>query len=67
MSGEESGGTRPQPSVRPQRMTNLQLIRALREKAQVEQPGSLCALLNAAADRIETLDERVAIITEAYR
>ena len=49
------------------RMTNLQIIRELRAKAQVEAPGTLSHLLNEAADRIEYLDERVAIVTEAFK
>lgn len=45
------------------------VINDLRQKAAVEGPGSLSALLLTAADRIEELDERVDILSaeiEAY-
>lgn len=45
-------------------MDNYTLIAELRDWADVEGPGSLAAILDAAADRIEELDERVAIISE---
>ncbi len=44
-------------------MSDLELIRELRDRALVEGPGSLAAMLDAAADRIEALDERVDILS----
>ena len=45
-------------------MTTDELIRNLRDKAEVEGKTSLGNLLNLAADRLEELDERVAIMME---
>ena len=42
-------------------MTTSELINDLRDWAEVEGPGSLAAILNEAADRLEELDERLAI------
>ena len=49
------------PAHKP--MQTKELINELRSAAAVYQPGSLSRLLNEAADRIETLDERVAIMS----
>ena len=45
-------------------MTTDELIRDLRDKAEVEGKTSLGNLLNQAADRLEELDERVEIMME---
>ena len=45
-------------------MTTDQIIRQLRDKAGVEGTSALAVLLSQAADRLEELDERVAIILE---
>lgn len=45
-------------------MTTDEIIRDLRDKAEVEGKTSLGNLLNLAADRLEELDERVAIMLE---
>ena len=46
-------------------MDNDTMISELRDWAEVEGPGSLAALLQAAADRIEEMDERLAILGES--
>ena len=46
-------------------MDNNMLIGELRDRAKVEGAGSLAALLNAAADRIEEMDERICIVSES--
>lgn len=45
-------------------MTTDQIIRQLRDKAGVEGTSALAVLLSQAADRLEELDERVAIMLE---
>lgn len=45
-------------------MTNNELIAELRDWAGVQGAGSLAAILDEAADVIEALDERVAIMEE---
>lgn len=45
-------------------MTNDELIAELRDWAGVQGAGSLAAILDEAADVIEALDERVAIMEE---
>ena len=40
----------------------MDLVSELRDWIDVEGPGSLAAILDAAADRIEELEERVAIM-----
>lgn len=45
-------------------MDNNTLISELRDWADVQGAGSLGNILNLAADRIEELDERAAIISE---
>lgn len=45
-------------------MTTNELICELRDWADVQGPGSLADVLNEAADKIESLDERVAIMSE---
>lgn len=47
-------------------MTTLELIQDLREWAEVDGNGSLAHVLTQAADRLEALDERVAIMDESY-
>ena len=46
-------------------MDRNDLINELRAAAEVEGPGTMCHLLNEAADEIEALDERVAIMAES--
>lgn len=48
-------------------MTTDEIIRELRAKAGVEGKSTLAGLLNQAADRLEELDERVAIMMEGNR
>ena len=48
-------------------MTTNDLINELRDCAAVEGPGTLNAILNEAADRIEELDERVSIMNEGCK
>ncbi len=48
-------------------MTTDEIIRELRAKAAVEDKTSLGNLLSLAADRLEELDERVAIMMEGNR
>ncbi len=48
-------------------MTTLELIQDLREWAEVDGKGSLANVLTQAADRLEALDERVAIMDESYK
>lgn len=43
-------------------MTTDELIRALRENAKQAYPLAINQLLNEAADRLEELDERIAIM-----
>ena len=45
-------------------MPTNELITELRDWATVEGAGTLSAILNEAADRIEALDERVSIMSE---
>ena len=45
-------------------MTTSELINDLRDWAEVQGPGSLAAILNEAADRLEEIDERLAIVGE---
>lgn len=45
-------------------MTTDQIIRQLRDKAGVEGTSALAVLLSQAADRLEELDERLAIMLE---
>ncbi len=45
-------------------MTTDQIIQQLREKAGVEGTSALAVLLSQAADRLEELDERLAIMLE---
>ncbi|MBR6861381.1 MAG: hypothetical protein IKM73_08685 [Acidaminococcaceae bacterium] len=45
-------------------MTTDEIIRELRAKAGVEGKSTLGSLLEQAADRLEELDERVAIMME---
>ena len=45
-------------------MTTDEIIRELRAKAGVEGKSTLAGLLHQAADRLEELDERVAIMME---
>lgn len=47
-------------------MTTLELIQDLREWAEVDGKASLAHVLTQAADRLEALDERVAIMDESY-
>lgn len=47
-------------------MTTLELIQDLREWAEVDGKGSLAHVITQAADRLESLDERVAIMDESY-
>lgn len=44
-------------------MTTDELIHELRDQAEVIGPGTECHLLNEAADRLELLEERVAIMS----
>lgn len=48
-------------------MTTDEIIRELRAKAGVEGKSTLAGLLHQAADRLEELDERVAIMMEGNR
>lgn len=48
-------------------MTTNEIIRELRAKAGVEGKSTLAGLLHQAADRLEELDERVAIMMEGNR
>ena len=48
-------------------MTTLELIQDLREWAEVDGKGSLTHVFTQAADRLEALDERVAIMDESYK
>lgn len=48
-------------------MTTDEIIRELRAKAGVEGKSTLAGLLHRAADRLEELDERVAIMMEGNR
>jgi hypothetical protein len=48
-------------------MTTLELIQDLREWAEVDGKASLAHVLTQAADRLEALDERVAIMDESYK
>ncbi len=48
-------------------MTTDEIIRELRAKAGVEGKSTLGNLLEQAADRLEELDERVAIMMEGNR
>lgn len=48
----------------PDGMETNELINELRDWAIVQGPGSLAAVLNEAADRLEALDERVSIMEE---
>lgn len=45
-------------------MTTGEIVNELRDWADVEGPGTLSNVLDEAADRLEELDERVAIISE---
>lgn len=45
-------------------MSICNLVMSLRDKALVEGAGSTATLLNAAADALEELDERLSIIGE---
>lgn len=47
-------------------METNDLIATLRDWAEVEGAGTLSAILNEAADKIEALDERVAIMSEPH-
>lgn len=47
-------------------MTTMELIQELRDWAEVGGAGSLYGVLNAAADRLEAMDERIAIMDESY-
>lgn len=48
-------------------MDTKELIEELRGWAQVQERGSLYVVLNEAADRIEELDERIAIMEEGCK
>lgn len=48
-------------------MTTDEIIRELRAKAGVEGKSTLAGLLHQAADQLEELDERVAIMMEGNR
>lgn len=43
------------------------IITELRDWAEVQGAGTLANILNEAADKIEELDERVAIMSEPYK
>lgn len=45
-------------------MTTNELITELRDWAEVEGAGTLSAILNEAADKIEALDERISVMEE---
>jgi len=45
-------------------ISTIDLVNELRDWAEVEGPGSLKTLLDLAADRLEEIDERLAIVGE---
>lgn len=47
-------------------MTTMDLIQELRDWSEVNDRGSLANVLTQAADRLEALDERIAIKDESY-
>lgn len=44
-------------------MTTMELICELRDQATVDEPGTRSNLMYEAADRLESLDERLAIVS----